>query len=45
MNLSEFSEGPPGWSGLGALAVQGEAEGTGLVQPGEEMTLEQHNSS
>lgn len=37
VNLSEFSEGPS-WSGLGALAVQGEAEGTGHVQPGEEMT-------
>lgn len=34
---NEFSGGPPGWSGAIALVQWGEAEGNGLVQPGEEM--------
>lgn len=29
----------PGWSGAGALAVGGEAEGMEFVQPGEGMAL------
>lgn len=45
VDLSEFGERPSGWSGLGELALQGEVEGTGLVQPREEMVLEGPNSS
>jgi len=37
VNLSEFSKRPSRWLGLGALALQGEVEGTGLVHPGEEI--------
>lgn len=40
MNLSAFTERPSRCSGVGALALEGEVEGTRLVQPGEEMALE-----
>ena len=37
INWSRFGRGPPRLSGAGALALCGDAEGAGLVQPGEEM--------
>lgn len=42
---TEFSRGPPRWSGLRALALWAEAEGAGLVQPGERTALGVANSS
>lgn len=38
-NWNKFSRKPPGWSGTGTLNPCREAEGGGLVQPGEEMGL------
>lgn len=38
VNWSEFSGGPPRWSGVGALALWTGAKGVGLIQHGEEVT-------
>ena len=40
-----FSREPPRWPGLEHLALSGEAEGLGLVQPGAETSLEGPDSS
>jgi len=37
LNLCEPRGGPPSWSGSRILAPWAMAEGTGLVQPGEEL--------
>ena len=45
INWSEFSGGNQHAQGAGALALRGEAEGAGLVQPGAEMALGEPDSS
>lgn len=39
-NCSKFSREPPRLLGVGALALRGKAEGTSLVQPAQEITLQ-----
>ncbi|KAK4818402.1 hypothetical protein QYF61_012323 [Mycteria americana] len=45
INLSVARGGPPGWSGSRILALWGMAEGTGLVEPGEELGTQEQTDN